>query len=143
LWRLSAADGIQSAFTQRIVNVARTVSGQARDLDDGEESAFDATGVGIQQTVQPLRCMVRIDCFMNASVKRDPSPNATESPGPRAGSGDAGRNPVAQRDLFLPIQMLEGCRKTNHLIETFRLNALEFWLTPRLNRRKALFEVWF
>src|SRR5262245_5107699 len=80
---------------------------------------------------------------MNASVKWNPSPNAAESPGPRAGSGDAGRNPIADRDLFLWAQMLERCCKTNHLIETFRLNALELWLTLRLSWSKAFLEVWF
>src|SRR5262249_34883801 len=123
---------MENAVAERVVDVTGTVAGQTRDLDDGEEGAFDVPRVSIQQEVQPLRCMVRIDCLMNASIKREPSPNAAESPSPRAGAADARSNPVAERDLFRRVQVLEGRRKTNHLIETFRLNTLGLWLLLRL-----------
>src|SRR5262245_27243947 len=86
--------------------------------------------------------MVRIDCLMNASVKWNPSPNATESPSPWPGAGDARCNPVAERDLFRRVQEFEGCRKTNHLIETFRLNTFGLWLMLRLFWRETSFELW-
>src|SRR5215475_9574487 len=86
--------------------------------------------------------MVRSDCLMNASVKRKPSPNSAKSPSPRAGAGDARSNPVAERDLFRWVQVLEGRRKTNHLIETFRLNTLGLWLLLRLIWREPSFELW-
>src|SRR5262245_59435460 len=126
------ADRIESAVTEGVVDIAGAVAGQTRELNDGEQRAFYVPPVSIQQAVQPLRRMVRIDCLMNASVKRNPSRNATQSPGPRAGGGDARSNPVAERDLFRGVQVLEGRRKTNHLIETFGLNALGLWLTLRL-----------
>src|SRR5262249_43456832 len=86
--------------------------------------------------------MVRIDCLMNASIKGKPSPNAAESPSPRAGAGDARSNPVAERDLFRRVQVLEGSRKTNHLIETLGLNTLGLWLPLRLSWRETFFELW-
>src|SRR5262249_60308506 len=141
LWGLRAADSIQSAVAEGVVDIARAVTGQTRELDDREQGAFDVPRVSIQQEVQPLRCMIRIDCLMNASVKRNPSPNAAESPGPRPGIDDARSNPAAERDLFRPVQVLEGRRKANHLIETFRLNTLGLWLTLRLMWRKTSFEL--
>src|SRR5262249_20815865 len=85
--------------------------------------------------------MVRIDCLMDASVKRNPGANTAESPGPRARRGDARSNPVAKRDFFRGIQVLKGRCKTDHLIEAFDLNALGLWLTLRLIRRQAFFEL--
>src|SRR5215510_10164321 len=90
--------------------------------------------------------MVWIHCLMDASVKRNPSSNAAESPSPRAGVPDARSNPVAERDLFRWVQVLEGRRKTNHLFETFRLNTLGLWLLLRLRLclicRETPYKLW-
>jgi hypothetical protein len=49
LWRVRAADGIESAVAKRVVDITGTVAGQTRDVDDGEEGAFDVPRVSIQQ----------------------------------------------------------------------------------------------
>src|SRR5215470_6522773 len=65
LWGLRAADSIQSAVAERVVDVAGAVTGQTRELDDREQGAFDIPRVSLQHEVQPLRCMVRIHCLMD------------------------------------------------------------------------------
>src|SRR6516225_8266017 len=138
---MRATDRIESSVAEGVVDIAGAVAGQTRELNDSEQRAFDVSPVSIQQEVQPLRRMVRIDCLMDATVKRNPGRNAAQSPGPRAGVGDARSNPVAERDLFGRVQVLEGRRKTNHLIETFRLNAPGLWLTLRLIWCETSFEL--
>src|SRR5262249_51969859 len=63
-----AADSSESAVAERVVDIAGAVAGQTCELDDREQGAFDVARVSIQQEGQPLRCMVRIDCLVNASI---------------------------------------------------------------------------
>ena len=51
MWRVRAADGIESAVSKRVVDITGTVAGQTRDVDDSEEGAFDVPRVSIQQDV--------------------------------------------------------------------------------------------
>src|SRR5215831_92669 len=99
--------------------------------------------MSIQQEVQPFRCMVRTDCLVNASVKRNPSSDAAESPGPRARAGNARSNPVAECALFRRVQVLESGCQAQHLIEAFGLNTLGLWLTLRLIWGEAFFKLRF
>src|SRR5262245_45229940 len=97
--------------------------------------------MSIQQEVQPFRCMVRTDCLVTASVKRNPSPDAAESPGPRARALDARSNPVAKCALFRCVQVFESGRQAKHLIEAFGLNTLRLRLTLRLIWGEAFFKL--
>src|SRR5262245_20056078 len=43
-----AADRVESAVAERVIDIASSVAGQTRELDDGEEGAFDVLRVSIQ-----------------------------------------------------------------------------------------------